>query len=119
MPLPVRPVQPPIGAKLSRDGPGPSHSADSPTAASPLKKVRMSEVVIQTSETIETLEKKEKDWQELHAKLEEYKAIARERDEWKKKYNEMQITLKEEEIKHFKELYSARVAKYHRRFWQR
>ena len=33
MPLPVQPVQPLIGAKRLRDGPGPSHSADSPTAA--------------------------------------------------------------------------------------
>ena len=39
---------------------------------------------IQTSETIETLDKKENDWQELRLKLEEYKAMARERDEWKK-----------------------------------
>ena len=34
---------------------------------------------IQTSDTIETLDKKEIDWQELRAKLEEYKAMARER----------------------------------------
>ena len=81
MPLPVRPVQPLIGAKRSRDGPGPSQSADSPTAAAPLKRVKMSEMEIRTSETIETLEKKEKDWKELHAKSEEYKAIGRERDE--------------------------------------
>ena len=40
MPLPVRPVQPLNGAKRSRDGPGPSHSADSPTAAPPLKRPR-------------------------------------------------------------------------------
>ena len=79
MPLPVRPVQPLIGR--SRDGPGPSHSADSPTAAPPLKRVRMSEMEIQTSETIETSEKNKKDRKELHAKLKEYKAIARERDE--------------------------------------
>ena len=84
MPLPFRPVQPLIGAKRSRDGPGPSHSADSPTAAPPQKRVKMSEMEIQTSETIETLEKKEKDQRELYAKLEEYKPIARERDEWKK-----------------------------------
>ena len=64
---------------------------------------------IQTSETIETLDKKEKDWQELRAELEEYKAIARERDESKKKHNELQITFKEEEIKHLKELYMAMV----------
>ena len=90
MPLPVRPLHPFIGAKRSRDWPGPSHSADSPTAAPTLKKVMMSEMEIQTSETIETLQKKETDWKELHAKLEEkYKAMARERDE-------MQITLKED-----------------------
>ena len=47
MPLPVQPVQPLIGAKRLRDGPGPSHSVDSPTAAPPLKKVRMNEIEIQ------------------------------------------------------------------------
>ena len=41
MPLTVRPMQPLNGAKRSRDEPGPSHSADSPTAAPPPKKVRM------------------------------------------------------------------------------
>ena len=70
----------------------------------------MSEMEIQTSETIETLEKKEKNRKKLHAKLEEYKAIARERDNWKKKYDEMQIALKEEEIKHLRELDMARVS---------
>ena len=59
----------------------------------------MSEMEIHTSETIETLEKKKKDRRELYAKLEEYKAIARERDEWKKKYDKTRKTLKEEEIK--------------------
>ena len=58
IPLPVRPVQPLIGAKRSRNGPDPSHSADSPTVAPPQKRVKMSEMEIQTSETIETLEKK-------------------------------------------------------------
>ena len=38
MPLPVRSTQPLIESKRSGDGPGPSHSADSPTAAPPLKK---------------------------------------------------------------------------------
>ena len=61
MPLPIQQVQPLIGAKILRDGPGLSHSADSPTAAPPLKRVRMNEIEIQTSETIETLEKNEKD----------------------------------------------------------
>ena len=62
----------------------------------------MSEIEIQTSETIETLKKNEKDRKQLLAKLEENKAIARERDEWKKKYDEMQITLKEEKTKTLK-----------------
>ena len=70
----------------------------------------MSEMEIQNSETFETLEKNEKNREELHAKLEEYKAIAQERDEWKKRYDEMQITLKEEEIKHLRELYMAKVS---------
>ena len=111
MHLPVRPVHSLIVAKQLRDGPGPSHSADSPTAAPPLKRVKMSEMEIQTSETIKTLEKKKKDQRELYAKLEEYKAIAQERDEWKKKYEDMRIALKEEEeIRHLKELYMARVS---------
>ena len=80
MPLPAQPAQPLIGAKRQRDGPGPSHSVDSPTAAPPLKRVRVSEIKIQTSETIETLEKKERDQSELCAKLQEYRAIARERE---------------------------------------
>ena len=110
MPLPVQPAQPLIGAKRQRDGPGPSHSVDSPTAAPPLKKVRVSEIEIQTSETIETLEKKEKDQSELCAKLQEYRAIARERDEWKKKFEDLQVAYKEDEIKHLKELYMAKVS---------
>ena len=109
MPLPVRPMRPLIGAKRSGGGPGPSYSADSPTAAAPPKKVRMCEMEIQISETTETLDKMEKDWQELHAKLEEHKAIAREQDEWKKKHDELQITLKEEKIEYLKELYTAKV----------
>ena len=60
MPLPVQPAQPLIGAKRQRDGPGPSHSVDSPTAAPPPKRMRVIEIEIQTSETIETLEKKER-----------------------------------------------------------
>ena len=54
MPLHIQPVQPLIGAKRLRDGPGPSHSVVFPTAAPPLKRVRMNEIEIQTSETIET-----------------------------------------------------------------
>ena len=87
MPLLVWPIQPLIEAKRTRGGPGPSHSTNSPTAAPPPKKVRMSEMESQTSETIETLDKNKKDWHESRAKLEEYNAMARERDEWKKKYN--------------------------------
>ena len=85
--LPVHPVHSLIGAKILRDGPGPSHSVDFLSAAPPLKRVRMNEIEIQTSETIETLEKKEKDQNELCAKLQEYRAIARERDEWKRSSN--------------------------------
>ena len=51
MPLPVHPAQPLIGAKRLRYGPGPSHSVDSPTAA-PLKRVRVSEIEIQTYRTV-------------------------------------------------------------------
>ena len=79
---------------------GQARSVDSPTAAPPLKRVRVSEIEIQTSETIET------DQSELCAKLQEYRAIARERDEWKKKFEDLQ----EDEIKHLKELYMAKVS---------
>ena len=70
----------------------------------------MSEIEIQTSETIETLEKKERDQSELCAKLQEYRAIARERDEWKKKFEDLQVAYKEDEIKHLKELYRGMVS---------
>ena len=70
----------------------------------------MNEIEIQTSEISETLEKKEKDQRELCAKLKEYRAIARERYEWKEKFEDMQIAFKEEEVKHLKELYMARVS---------
>ena len=99
-----------IGAKRLSDGPGPSHSADSSTAAPPLKRVRMNEIEIQTSETFETLDKKEKYQRELCATLQVYRAITRERDEWKKKFEDLQMAFKEEEIKHMKELYMARVS---------
>ena len=75
-----------------------------------LRRVRVSEIEIQTSETIETLEKKERDQSELSAKLQEYRAIARERDEWKKKYEDLQVAYKEDEIKHLKELYMAKAS---------
>ena len=110
MPLPVQPAQPLIGAKTLRDGPGPSHSVDSSTAAPPLKRVKVSEIEIQTSETIETLEKEESDQNQLCAKLQEYRAISRERDEWKKKIEDLQIIYQEEEIKYLKELYMARMS---------
>ena len=74
--LPVQPAHPLIGAKRLRDGPDPSHSVDYPTAAPPLKRVRVSKMEIQTSETIEALEKKERDQSELCAKLQEYRAIS-------------------------------------------
>ena len=58
--------------------------------------------LIQTSETIETLEKKENDQREQSAKLQEYRAIAREGGEWKNKFEDMHIAFKEEEMKHLK-----------------
>ena len=61
-----------------------------PLPVPPLKRVRMNEIEIQTSDTIETLEKKEKDQRELCSKLQEYRAIAREIYEWKKKFEDMQ-----------------------------
>ena len=42
--------------------------------------------------------------------MEEYKEIALERDEWKKKFEDTRTALKEEEIKHLKELYMARMS---------
>ena len=70
----------------------------------------MNEIEIQTSETIETLEKKDKDQSELCAKLQEDRAVARERDERKKKFEDMQMFFKEEEIRHLKELFMARMS---------
>ena len=72
-----------------------SERKDSPTAAPPLKRVKVSEIEIQTSETIETLEKKERDQNELCAKLQENRTISRERDEGKKKFEDLQIAYKE------------------------
>ena len=54
--MPVRPnssAQPLFGSKRSRDGPGHSHSADSPSAASPSNTVKMSEIELQPAETSE------------------------------------------------------------------
>ena len=110
MPLPTQPAQPLIGAKRLRDGPGPSHSVNSPSAAPPPKRVRVNEIEIQTSETIGTLEKKERDQSELCAKFQECRAIAREKDKWKKKYEDLQVAYKENEIKHLKEMYMAKVS---------
>ena len=113
MPMQVRPsssAQPLFGPKISRVGPAPSPSVDSPTAAPPSKKVRMNEIELQTAKTSETLEKRDKNWRELCAEFDEYKEKAKDHDEWKRKY-EIQIAFKEEEIKHLKELYNARVSK--------
>ena len=112
MPLQVQSMQPLIGTKRLRDGPGPSHSTNSPAVASPLERERMSDIDIQTSETIEKLEKKEKDQRELSAKLQERRAVAREKHEWKKKFGDMQIVFKEQEIKHLKELYMAMMSQF-------
>ena len=71
----------------------------------------MNEIELQTAETSETLEKRDKDWRKLWAKFDGYKEKAKDRDEWKRKYDELQVALKEEEIKHLKELYNARVSK--------
>ena len=78
---------------------------DSPTAAPLSKNVRMNEIEIQTAETSETLEKRDKDWEELCAKFDEYKEKAKDRDEWKRKYDELQIAFKEDDINHLKKLY--------------
>ena len=71
----------------------------------------MNEIEIQTTETSETLEKRDKDWEEMCARFDEYKEKAKKCDEWKRKYDELQITFKKEEIKHLKEHYNARVRK--------
>ena len=84
MPMPVRPyssAQPLFGSRRSRNGPAPSYSVDSPSAVPPSKKVKMREIEIQTAETSKTLEKRDKDCQELCSKLDEYKKTVKERDE--------------------------------------
>ena len=113
MPMPVRPsssAQALFGSKRSRDGPAPSHSVDSPSAAPPSKKVSMNEIEIQTAETSETFEKRDKDWEELCAKFDEYKEKAKDRDKWMRKYKELQIAFKEDEIRHLK-LYMAKLGR--------
>ena len=76
MPLTVRPnsaAQLLVGFKRPRGGQCPSYSTDFPTAAPPSKKVKGNEIENQTAETIEILDKKERDWLELHAQLEDYR----------------------------------------------
>ena len=83
MPMPVRPcfsAQPLFGSKVSRNGPVPSHSMDSSSAAPPSKKVRLNEIEMQMAETSETLEKRLKDWEELCAKFDYYKEKANDSD---------------------------------------
>ena len=90
MPMPVRPnssAQTLFRSKRSRDGPYPSYSADSSSAAPPSKKMKMSEIEQQSTETSETLEKRDEDWQELCSKLDEYKETVKERKEWKRKFD--------------------------------
>ena len=100
MPMPVRPnssAQPLFGPKRSRDGPAASHFVDSPSAAPPSKKVRENEIEIQTAETNGTLEKRDNDWEEFCAKFDENKEKVKHRDEWKRKFDELQIAFEEEE----------------------
>ena len=114
IPIPIRPsssAQPLFGSKRSRDWPASSHSVYSLFAAPPSKEMGTNEIELQTAKTSETLEKRDKDWEELCAKFDEYKDKAMDRDEWKRKYDELQIAFKEEENKHLKELYNARVSK--------
>ena len=51
-------TEPPQRSKRSRDGPGPSHSIDSSTAALPSKKIKLNNIEVQAAETIRTLDKK-------------------------------------------------------------
>ena len=63
MPLPVRPnssAQPLFESKSSRDGPSSSSSADSSPAAKPMKKVNNNEIEIQTAETSETFDTRQR-----------------------------------------------------------
>ena len=74
-------------------------------------KVKMNEIQIQTAETSETLEKKDEDCEQLCSRLNELQENGKICDEWKQKYEELEILFKEEEIKPIKELYNARVSK--------
>ena len=114
IPMPIRSsssAQPLFGSKRSRDGSASSHSVYSPFGSPPSKKVRMDEIELQAAKTSETLEKRDKDWEELCATFDEYKEKAMDRDEWKRKYDELQTAFKEQENKHLKELYNARASK--------
>ena len=71
----------------------------------------MNEIEIQMTVTSETLEKRDKDCEEMCAGFDEYKEKAKNCDEWKRKYDELQIIFKKEEIKHLKEHYNTRVGK--------
>ena len=53
----------------------------------------------------------DEDWEEMCVKFHEYKEKAKNCDEWKRKYDELQIVFKEDEIKHLKELYKERASK--------
>ena len=55
--------------------------------------------------------KRDKDWKKLCAKFDEYKEKAKDLDEWKKKYDQLQIAFKEEEIRYLKKLYMAKVGR--------
>ena len=84
--MPVRPpnstAQSLFGSKRSRDGPGSSCFAEWSTAASSSKKVKLNEIKAATAETSENLQRRDKNWQELCAKLKEYKKKAKGRDHW-------------------------------------
>ena len=45
----------------------------------------MNEIEVQTAETSQTPEKKDKDWEQLCAKLNEFQENAKDRDDWKRK----------------------------------
>ena len=59
--------------------------------------MRMNEIEIQTAETNGTLEKKDKDWEEMCANFDDNKKKVKDREEWKRKYDALQIAFKEEE----------------------
>ena len=71
--------------------------------------MKVSEIEIQTSETIQTLEKKERDQYELCAKLRSTGQYLEKGTSGRRSLT-CKIAYKEEEIKHLKELYMARVS---------